>query len=678
MNRRWPCLAAFFLTVAAPAAEERVLTTVAEVRGLTLEEADRGLPVRLNGVVTYAEPARDLLYLQDETGGMFIPSQWKMTDGNSTSAAQRQGAWIEIAGVTSKGKFMPFPAPEADGAIKARLLGERPLPRPEQPPHGGLPGPHWHSRWVEVGVFVRSAAVKTRWLELQATIGGKPVRVRVLGAAQEVPPGLVQSDVRVRGVFTADFNASREMTGANFFVQSLAQIEIVDAGLAQAWAQPMRTIRELMRYNPGNLARARVRGVVTWAERGRGFFLSDGPSSAWVETFDGPNVSPGQVVEAVGFPAVEAGESLVKDAMVRVVEPTASAAEKGPALAVTAAELRKGKHHGRLVRIEARVTDRFTLPHMRSLALEDLDVAFQARLINPGVLLPLPEPESRVAVTGVCELLPGRGAGLFQVLLRSHDDIAVLATPPWWTVERAQWLVVGLGAIGLSVLAWSILLRRRVAAQTAVIAGQIERQRVTEERERIGQELHDTLEQHLAGVAMQLEAAGARAGATVAGPLERAMTMLSHSRQEVRRSVWGLRSPVLELEGLAAALREMAAGVSTEKTEVTLVVHPTAERLPPQVEFHLLRLAQEAMANALKHARASKITVTLDTAPTLTVLEIADDGIGFDQRARPADGQMHLGLLGIRDRVTRLGAQLEIESTPGTGTRVRVTLKISP
>lgn len=83
------------------------------------------------------------------------------------------------------------------------------------------------------------------------------------------------------------------------------------------------------------------------------------------------------------------------------------------------------------------------------------------------------------------------------------------------------------------------------------------------------------------------------------------------------------------------------------------------------------------MANALKHAHASKVTVTLETTPTMAVLEIADDGIGFDQRDRPADGRMHLGLLGMRDRATRLGAQLDIESLPGAGTRVRVTLKTS-
>lgn len=675
MNGRWPRLAFFLLTVAATAAAERVLTTVAEVRGLTLEEAESGLPVRLKGVVTYAEPARDLLYLQDDTGGMFIPSQWKMIDGSSAVAAQRQGAWVEIAGVSSKGKFMPYPAPEPGGTIKARLLGEHPLPRPEQPPHGGLPGPHWHSRWVEVGAFVRSVATTPRWLELKATIGGKPVRVRVLGAAEGVPPGLVQSDVRVRGVFTADFNASREMTGANFFVQSLAQIEIVDAGLAQAWAQPVRTIRDLMRYNPGNLARARVRGVVTWAERGRGFFLGGGSDAAWVETFDGPELSPGQVVEAVGFPAVEAGVSLVKDAIVRVVASTGATAEPKPALAVTTEELKQGKYHGRLVRVEARVTDRFTLPHMRSLALEHLDVAFQARLINPGALPPLPEPGSRVAVTGVCEMLSGRGAGLFQVLLRSHEDIVVLATPPWWTVERVQWLAAGLGVIGLGVLVWSIQLRRRVAAQTTIIAGQIERQRVTEERERIGQELHDTLEQHLAGVAMQLEVAGARAGAAAAGPLERALAMLSHSRQEVRRSVWGLRSPLLEVEGLAAALREMAAGASTSQTEVLVLETGKADRLPPQSEFHFLRIAQEAVANALKHARATKVTLTLTTSSTRTELEIADNGIGFDPAATPAGEGMHLGLLGIKDRASRMGAQLEIHSALGAGTRVHVKLE---
>lgn len=652
-----------------------MLTTVAEVRALSLDEAERGLPVRLNGVVTYAEPGRDLLYLQDDTGGIYIPSQWKMTDGSPAAAAQRQGAWIEIAGVSSKGRFMPFPAHEADGTIKVRLLGERPLPRPVQPPHGGLPGPHWHSRWVEMGVFVRSATSTARRLELHAAIGGKPVQVSVLGAAKDLSPDLVQSDVRVRGVFTAEFNASREMTGANFFVQSLSQIEIVDAGLAKAWAQPVRRIRDLMRYIPGNLARARVRGIVTWAERGRGFFIGDGPDAGWVETFDGPDVTPGQVVEAVGFPAVEAGESLVKDAIVRIVEPAGTSAAQKPALAVTTNELRKEKHHGRLVRIEARVTDRFTLPHMRSLALEDRDVAFQARLINPGEFPPLPEPGSRVAVTGVCEMLPGRGAELFQVLLRSHADIAVLATPPWWTLARVGWLAGGLGALVLAALAWGVLLRRRVAAQTAIIAGQIERQRVTEERERIGQELHDTLEQHLAGVAMQLEVAGAQAGATAAGPLTRAMTMLSHSRQEVRRSVWGLRSPVLELEGLAAALGEMVTGVSTEKTAVVFAGRGTTERLPPQTEFHLMRIAQEAVANALKHAHASKITVTLETAPTGTKLEIADDGIGVDQNKPAADTQMHLGLLGMRDRVRRLGAKLDVESTPGAGTRVRVELR---
>lgn len=673
-----PFISVLFLALPRLAAQEpRPLTTVAEVRALTLEEADRALPVRLRGVVTYAEAWVGLMYVQDETGGTYVPANWRMADGSPLARARRQGAWVELEAVTSRGKFIPHPEAPAGGHVVVRLLGERPLPAPAHPLRGGLPSHHLHNHWTEVDAYVVSGSAGGPRLTLMATIGGQPLRLRVPVRLPAVPPDLVGSDVRVRGVYTADFNAEREMTGGNFFVQTLAQIEVLDAGLARAFAQEPRAIREIMRFSPAGTQRVRVRGTVTWSERGRGFFLSDGQDATWVGAIDGPLPVPGAAVDVAGFSERDGGRPVLRDAVVRLA-PTAAAAVPVPE-ALAAAAARERKSHGKLVRIEARVTDRLTLPHVRALALEAGGVSFQARLTESDATRPLPEPGSWVAVTGVCEMLPGREDGLFQILLRSHDDIAVLATPPWWTPERIAWLAGGLAALVLAALAWVATLHRRVAAQTAQIARQIEQQRITEERLRIGRELHDTLEQNLTGVAIQLEAAGGQVEADVrtVQAIRTATAMLHHSREEVRRSVWGLRSPVLERQGLAAALRELAVTLTTEKTEVIFTDDVgTGERLPPQTEFQLFRIAQEALTNALKHAQATRVELRLGRTGGEIDLVVRDNGHGFDPATPARDGRMHFGLLGLGERVARVAGKLDLESAPGSGTCLRVRLPV--
>jgi signal transduction histidine kinase len=145
---------------------------------------------------------------------------------------------------------------------------------------------------------------------------------------------------------------------------------------------------------------------------------------------------------------------------------------------------------------------------------------------------------------------------------------------------------------------------------------------------------------------------------------------------ETRRLVWALRPSALEhgtlVETLQAAVDRWRAGTSTR---ASLTVTGTPRPLHPDVEVTLLRSAQEALANAARHASAREVTLTLSYLGDVVTLDIHDDGVGFDPAAapRPPDGR-GLGLVGMRERAERLGGTLAVESVPGEGTTLGVTL----
>jgi signal transduction histidine kinase len=142
--------------------------------------------------------------------------------------------------------------------------------------------------------------------------------------------------------------------------------------------------------------------------------------------------------------------------------------------------------------------------------------------------------------------------------------------------------------------------------------------------------------------------------------------------QEMRLLIFELRPPVLEAEGLVVALRtrlETVEGRSNLKTTFTM---EGMSRLSAPIEQALYRIAQEALNNALKHARAHHVTVFLWQEQSRVLLEVADDGVGFDPAIAREQGG--LGLRGIEERVAQLGGQLALQSAPGGGTRVRVEI----
>ncbi len=224
---------------------------------------------------------------------------------------------------------------------------------------------------------------------------------------------------------------------------------------------------------------------------------------------------------------------------------------------------------------------------------------------------------------------------------------------------------------------FSIAIERARLFRQSVQAGALD------ERNRLAREIHDTLAQGLAGIALQLETADALLEAHAEAEkvqvyIHHALKMTRASLEEARRSVLDLRAAPLENRTLAEALHALADSYRV-KWNLKVVFsgsgkfHPPLVALPAQVETGLYRVAQEALTNAQKHANAKKITLQLVTTAARVQLVIEDDGQGFDPEKLP---QGRFGLVGLNERVKLLGGQFHLQSSPGQGTRLEVIVPL--
>src|SRR5262249_44851709 len=205
-----------------------------------------------------------------------------------------------------------------------------------------------------------------------------------------------------------------------------------------------------------------------------------------------------------------------------------------------------------------------------------------------------------------------------------------------------------------------------------------------EERQRLAGEIHDTLAQAFTSIVMLLEAgqAALRSGSSdVAGHRGQTRRVARDALGEARQLVWALRPESLERGSLPEAL-ERATSQLTEQTGIAsrTVVTGQPRHLPATLEITLLRAAQEALSNVRRHANARQVAVTLSYMEGDTVLDVCDDGVGFDPVAqpRPPGREGGLGLVTIRERVELLKASVSVESAPGRGCTLVVELPTCP
>ncbi|HMG73437.1 MAG TPA: two-component regulator propeller domain-containing protein [Pyrinomonadaceae bacterium] len=229
-------------------------------------------------------------------------------------------------------------------------------------------------------------------------------------------------------------------------------------------------------------------------------------------------------------------------------------------------------------------------------------------------------------------------------------------------------------ALILAMIVWQLYRFRlkRVELQFAAVLA---------ERNRIAREIHDNLAQEMLGISVQLEVVARTmpASAELARThLDRVRMLVRHGIAEARRYVWDLRSQALDQNDLPAALSETARRLTTETAvSVKMKVSGIFRPLSPLIEGNLLRIGQEAINNAVRHAQARNILINLKFEERRVQLSVRDDGHGFDYQESTNGDAKHFGLVGMQERAVRIGGTLKVDSRAGEGTEVLVDVPIS-
>ena len=216
-----------------------------------------------------------------------------------------------------------------------------------------------------------------------------------------------------------------------------------------------------------------------------------------------------------------------------------------------------------------------------------------------------------------------------------------------------------------------------VAVENARLLAQARDKATLEERQRLARELHDSVSQVLYGIVLSAKSARDALDAAdpegTAGPLDHVISLARAGLSEMRALIFELRPESLRNEGLVAALGKQAAAMEERhglRVEAALHDEPEASLEAKEAVY---RIAQEALHNTLKHTGASGVKMELRWDCARIALDVSDDGAGFDARG---DFPGHLGLRSMRERAARLGGTLEIESTPGRGTRISARMPV--
>jgi signal transduction histidine kinase len=493
---------------------------------------------------------------------------------------------------------------------------------------------------------LKSYATGALWRNVQVRPATRADEVAMIGP--EVPPLAVAHDLT--GGATSD-TLDRDL-------------EAIDRETKNHHFDPHAIpIGNLRLLAPGKLTQVTVHGIVTLTSPV--LFIQDaGAGLAIVRRDARLPLEIGDEVEATGDLAPGDFSSVLKNASVRVLWSHSPVAP----VSVTASQAASGNYDAMFIEIEGVLQQKEQGPNQSLvLTLSSGSQSFRAIVSGKGrTSFPWTlEEKSRLQLHGICVVDPAytQNQTPFAVILPAIDDIEVVQRPPWWSTGH---IVAGIIVLLLLVL----------AAQT--IHGRIERMKlraVFEERERLAHEIHDTLAQSFAGIGYQLQAIHDEVGneTELREHLDLATDLVRTSHDEARRSISALRSETVEKLGLLRALDECASRIANGgpiEVQLRNVGGGDPGSIPPRVADALYRIGQEAIANAVRHADASKMVISLLHQSTAWQLLIEDDGRGFPSGQDSAN----FGIRGMGKRAESIGAALDIRSSPGAGTSVQVTV----
>lgn len=647
------------------------LTKIAGVYNVPRDVDGLSVPVDIEGVVIFTVEESASFFIHDGQMGIHVSQR------NGTRV--QMGDRIRIIGDTRRGRYAPSIIPRQ---VVPLGKGAYPRPRPaffEQVSSGSM-----DSQWIELEGVVHAAEFthQKRKLQLSLTRNGVRVRVIVDHPLPVDPAALLDAEVRVHGVATARFNEHGQMIEPVLRLADPSWFNVTRHSPADPFALPRRGVSRLMAFSMENQMqhRIKVRGVMTRRMSATTFFLRDEGHGVKVENHDPVPLQSGDQIEVVGFPIIIADEVVLQNAVTRRM----ATGLPPPPVPSDLPDLLSGTHRSDLVRLQARLIDWMEDGGATTLILGADNHLFKGVYQTPDKAdWRLPENGSLVEVAGIAVASRHDDpwqlrSSTFSLLLASPQDLTVLKSAPWWTAGRLWRALITMLALLLVGFGWVWSLRRQVRRKSSIIGYQAGHAAILEERSRIARDLHDTLEQGLTGLSLQLKAIETELGnvpRTISSQLSLARHMLRQSRSLARDAIRDLRidrlpvKPASLIDALEHAVKTWNA---SQLLTMRLQVHGQPQTIPDEVMRHLSLIACEAMSNAVKHGQATEVSIDLTYGLGTVGLRVTDNGRGFDPADADHPNAGKYGLLGMRERAVRIGARLEIGSQQGRGTTIEV------
>ena len=690
-------------------AQAEALTSVAQIRALTREDAAKALPVRLRGVVTWqdSDPMPAFFVHDGEWSiwvGRSIAQSRMIWQGGAVPAKDSEvGSLVEIEGVTDPGGYAPCVLP-----VRFKRVGSGPLPEARRLPLERLLSGSEDGQRVELEGVVQEISLPDEFgdSKVMIMVDGHPCRVASEYGRELDTAKLVDARVRVRGLLVPLPNLRAEVAGLRMNVMGAGDFEVLEAPPADPFLAPRVTLNRLLPFSPDEKPYHRkvTEGVVTLAVPGEFFFLQDGPNSVRVQS-ETTDVQPGDHVEVAGFIDTSHTLAALIGAIVRPLGRTEVPAPVNvtvdrilhPDFRSVFEKVADADFSGRLVRFPGKLVriERREMNQPPALLIASEDYVFPAFLPVSNMKLPENWVEgAELELTGVSELDFKEDATTqgsisisgFRLWLRSPQDVRVLAVPSWWTPRRLTTALLGLAAVLVLALVWNLALRRLLMKRSLLLEevmrehrnSELEFQAAQQERRRLASDLHDGLQQLMAGAAYRVEAAVAHLGEippVVEEQLTAARRALVRSQVGLREALWGLQHMEEDADDFVALLRH-AVGTVEHWPAGAVSVTCQGEPFPVsrKVMGGLLLLMQETVGNSIKHGVAKQVWISLVYDPDFLEMRIDDDGCGFSPDQVPGPKAGHFGLESIRLRMKWLGGSVTIRSSPGEGTTVTCTV----